>query len=148
MLVTLGMSLPRPAASPEALKCLSWTLSQQDRVQWLCQHQSFWSLEESQYARNPAHFSCLCSCKRNVELTWTMSPWRAIPPASLQQEAVKALLPISAWPHGCSWTQTSLVMKAFPMSVCFLSISLMTGKCCCSRAWSTSKMPGVGTGAL
>lgn len=61
--------------------------------------------------------SCLCSCKTTVELVWTMSPWRAVPHASLQQEAVQAPLPLLAWPFGCSWTQTSLVMKA----VCLFS---------------------------
>lgn len=58
MLVTLGMPLPRPAGSLEAPKCLGWAPSRQDRVQWLCQHQNFLSLEESQCARKPAHFSC------------------------------------------------------------------------------------------
>lgn len=68
--------------------------------------------------------------------------------AGLRREAAKAPLPILAWPLGCTWTQTSLVMKAFPMSVCFLSISLTSGKSCCSGAWSPSKMPGERTDAL
>lgn len=111
--------------------------------------EGLWAPEESQGAVCKTYLLLLPpSCNTKAQLARILCPWRAVPSMCLRQGAVQVQLPTLVWSLGCSWMFTSLVIKAFPISVYFLSIVSMSGKSCCGRAWSTSKMPRERTGAL
>lgn len=137
--VTLGTSQLRPAASLEAPKYLGWAPSQQNTVQWLCQHQNI------RYLGSQCQKSC------SFALPVVLQNKHGV---GMDHESMESCTSCQAPARGCSGTAAHLSLapgllldrnqpcneKAFSMSVCFLSVSLMSGKSCCSEAQSTSKM--------